>query len=572
MPPVISREHYEAILFKDEFPWYQTRTSPCEANCPAGNNIQRTVSLIRDNRFEEALVNLKATNPLPGITGRVCFYPCETACNRGQYDDRISIRFLERAVSDHADRNKVKKAKRLPDTNRSVAIIGSGPAGLSCAYYSSLLGHSVTIFEASKEIGGVLNIIPMNRLPMDVVKKEVGEIVELGLKVRTGTEVGKDIQLEDILNDYDACLIATGAWESKSLNIPGNENAISALTYLSDVSQGKVYDLGDRVVVIGSGGTAFDCATTALRTGAQEVHLAALETMDDMLATPEEIERGLSEGIILHNSKTFTGIVSNNGKVKGIECLDIKSFEFDENGALRLETVEGSEQLIEADSVIFAIGQGPVTGFAEGVDGICVSGRRTLASEKEGVFVAGDVATGPKSIVEAIGGGRMAAMSIHNYLTGDDKNKKIDGISIDAEGKIRIETYNYKGEGSVPQRVVDFRHLANVEYYDNRPRVEVNSLSVSLSLSDFDEINKGYSKAKAIEESDRCFHCGHCFECGTCVDVCPEDIYEITEEGIKVKYPDECFICGACVMDCPCSAITMRIPAPMRLAAVRAKR
>jgi len=571
MPPVISKEHKEAIIFKDDFPYYQTRTSPCEENCPAGNAIQRTISLIHDNRFEDALVNLKATNPLPGITGRVCFYPCEIACNRGEHDQRVSFRSLERAVSDHADRTKVKKAKRLPDTGRKVAVIGSGPAGLTGAFYLSLLGHSVTIFEASKELGGVLRIIPENRLPRDVVASEVDGIIELGIKVKTETRIGKDVQLADILKEYDACLIAVGAWESKTLPIPGNEHAIQALSFLSDASEGKAPDLGDKVVVIGSGGTAFDCATTALRAGAKEAHIAALEAKDEMLATPEEIERGLEEGIILHNSKSFTKLVDDKGKVKGIECLDIKSFEFDEKGRLQLEVIEGSEQVIEADTVIFAIGQASELGFAEGVKGISVSARQTLITDNDNVFVAGDVETGPKSIVEAIGGGRRAALSIHDFLNGSDSKEKIGGISIDTEGEISIDTYQYKSERSVPQRVVEYKHLANLEYYESKPQVEMKCLSVEESLKCFDEIATGYTKGEAMEESDRCFHCGHCFQCGTCVEVCPEDIYEMTEDGVQIKYPDECFICGACVMDCPCSAITMRVPAPMRLAAVRVK-
>ncbi len=192
MPPVISKELNNTMVYYDEFPWYQTRTSPCEANCPAGNAIQRTISLIQDNRFEDALENIKGTNPFPGVTGRVCFYPCETACNRGQYDQRVAFRSLERAISDHAKREKVKGPVKLPNTGKKVAIIGSGPAGLTCAYYSSLLGHDVTIIEASSEIGGMLRVIPKNRLPHEVLDREIGDILEQGIKVKTGVRVGGD--------------------------------------------------------------------------------------------------------------------------------------------------------------------------------------------------------------------------------------------------------------------------------------------------------------------------------------------------------------------------------------------
>jgi len=171
MPPVISKELNDAMVFYDEFPWYQTRTSPCEVNCPAGNAIQRTTSLIQESRFEEALANIKATNPFPGVTGRVCFYPCETACNRGQYDQRVAFRSLERAISDHVNNDKVKKPQKLSNSGKKIAVIGSGPAGLTCAYYSMLLGHDVTIFEASTELGGILRVIPQNRLPREVVDR-----------------------------------------------------------------------------------------------------------------------------------------------------------------------------------------------------------------------------------------------------------------------------------------------------------------------------------------------------------------------------------------------------------------
>jgi len=569
VPPVISKELNGPRIFYDEFPWYQTRTSPCEVNCPAGNAIQRTISLIQDNRLEEALANIKATNPFPGVTGRVCFYPCETACNRGQYDQRVAFRSLERAIADHAMRDKVKKPLKMPNSGKKLAIIGSGPAGLTCAYYSTLLGHDVTIFEALSELGGVLRVIPRYRLPREVVDREINDIVALGVKVRTGTRVGKEIGLGEVIKQYDACLIATGAWKSSRLPIPGGDLAILGLPLLLQVSSGERPELGEKVVVIGSGGTAFDCATTALRLGARDVHIAALEGRNEMLATPDEIERGLEEGIVLHNAKTFTKVLSHNGKVKGIECLDIRSFEINEDGHLQVEAIQGTEQILEADSVIFAVGQTPESGFAEGVEGLCVTDRQTLETPRGGVFVAGDVATGSRSIVQAIGGGRRAAISIHDYLTSRNPREKICAIGIDDDGRILVETYRYKSEKSIPPRVVEFRHLANVGYYEKTPSVEPKCIPGSEAIKNFGEINRGYSRNEAIQEAERCFHCGHCFKCSTCIEVCPEDVYEMTEEGVRVKYPDECFICGVCVMDCPCSAITMRIPAPMRLAAVR---
>jgi len=579
MPPVISRERKAPIIFIDGYPWYQVRTSPCEANCPAGNAIQRTISLIENNRFEEALENIKATNPFPGITGRVCFYPCETACNRGQYDQRIAFRALERAISDHAKKDKVRKPRKMPKSGKKVAIIGSGPGGMTCAYFLALLGHEITIFEASSVLGGIPTIIPKHRLPQAVVDREIREIVALGIQVRTNTMVGKDISLENIIAEHDACLIATGAWQSKVLDIPGADLATSGLYFLSQVNSGETPYIGERVVVIGSGGTALDCASTALRLGVKEVHIAALEACDKMLAIPEEIEQGKADGIIIHNSQAFTKILSDDGHITGIECLDIRSFEFDKYGTLHIDSVADSEHVLPADTIIFAVGQAPDPKFIKGVTGIKVTKRQTLevnpitlATGRNGVFATGDVVTGSKSIVEAIGGGRRAAISIHRYLTNKNTEEQVGSICLDPDGNLMIETYRFKSEGAIPQRLVNYEDLANVDYFEKKPRVEMKCISFPESIQGFKELRKGYAKAEAIEESERCFHCGHCFQCKTCVEVCPEDVLAITDDGVQVTYPDECYFCGSCVMDCPCSAITMRIPAPMRLAPLRGNR
>jgi NAD-dependent dihydropyrimidine dehydrogenase PreA subunit len=296
-----------------------------------------------------------------------------------------------------------------------------------------------------------------------------------------------------------------------------------------------------------------------------------------MLATPDEIERGKEEGIILHNSQTFSRIVSADGRVTGIECLDIRSFSFDETGRLRIDAVPGSEHVIEADTVIFAVGQAPDLACVSGASGVNATKHpaletdpATLQTSREGLFAAGDAATGSKSIVEAIGGGRKAAISIHRYLMMRNSKEQIRSIALAPDGSLSIETSQYKPDEAMPQRVVTYEHLANVAFFDKTPRVAMRTVPFPESIQQgCGEIHKGYTKPEAIEEAERCFHCGHCFQCKTCVEVCPEDVFVMGEDGAVVAYPDECYTCGSCVMDCPCSAITMRIPAPMRLAAVR---
>jgi thioredoxin reductase/NAD-dependent dihydropyrimidine dehydrogenase PreA subunit len=408
-----------------------------------------------------------------------------------------------------------------------------------------------------------------------VLDKELREITSLGVRVRTNTRVGTDIALDELLQEYDACLMATGAWQSKTLPIPGADRALLGLPFLTQIAAGTPPPLGKRVVVIGSGGTAFDCASSALCLGVPEVHIACLEGPDQMLATPDEIARGREEGVILHNGQSFTKILSTDGRVFGIECQDVRSFSFDDTGRLQLEVVPASEHVIPADTVICAVGQVPDLACVSAC-GVTVTRHPTLAvdpktgqTSRAGLFAAGDAATGSKSIVEAIGGGRTAAIAIHRYLTMRDSKEQIRSVTLAPDGTLAIETAQYTPDEALPQRVVQFEHLANVAFFEKKPRIPMKSVPFPASIQPgCGELHAGYTKPEAIEEAERCFHCGHCFQCRTCVEVCPEDVFVMGEDGAIVAYPDECYTCGSCVMDCPCSAITMRIPAPMRLATV----
>ncbi|MBW1775836.1 MAG: FAD-dependent oxidoreductase [Deltaproteobacteria bacterium] len=337
MPPRFSIEHKRPISFDAEPPEDQPKTSPCEANCPAGHAIQRTIYLIQNERFEEALENIWAKHPFPGLCGRACFHPCEMPCNRQFYDEAVSVRALERAAFDLADMEKVKRPRVREETGKRVAIIGSGPGGLTCAYFSALFGHDVTVFEALPALGGMARYgIPDHRLPKDVVDREVAEIVNLGVKARTGTRVGEDIPFKELTDRFDACVIAAGAWKEKRLDIPGNEPAMTALAFLSQVNRGERPGIGEKVLILGGGGVAFDAAGTALRLGAKEVHVACVEPRDQMQAPEEDIRQAEGEGVIIHNSRNFLRIISEKDKVSGVECEKIHSFSFDEKGMLDL--------------------------------------------------------------------------------------------------------------------------------------------------------------------------------------------------------------------------------------------
>lgn len=570
MPPKFSRELKSPISFDRVVPEDQPRTSPCEANCPAGHAIQRTIYLIQNNRFEEALENVRAKNPFPGVCGRACFHPCELPCNRHLYDQGISVRALERAASDLSEGRKVKKPRRREKTHKKVSIIGSGPAGMTCAYFSALFGHEVTVYEALPVLGGMPRFgIPDYRLPKDIADREVNEVLKHGVIAKPNTAVGRDISFQEITGQSDACLIATGAWKGKGLSIPGSDLALSALPFLREAKSGGRLELGKRVVVVGGGGVAFDCAGTARRCGANEVHIACPEPRDQMLAPVVDIEQGEEEGIIIHNSVAFKGILMEKGRVTGIECVGIRSFRFDEAGELHVDITPGTEHVLHADTVILAIGERPDFGFLDGIRGFGFTKQgtlevdpTTLVTPVKGVFASGDAVTGPSSIAEAIGGGRRAAVSIDCYLSG----KRMDGIRsvyINSQGYVVTEEFAPPEPKAMTPHVVTYEELMNPEYYEKEDRVEMEHLTQEQSLRGFKEINKGYTREQAIKEANRCFHCGHCSMCGNCVELCPMDVLAMGDWGPEVAYPDECWHCGGCRINCPCAAVYYEFPLAM---------
>lgn len=570
MPPRFSTETKHSVSFEAEPSRDQPKTSPCEASCPAGHAIQRTIYLIQNERFEEALENIWAKHPFPGLCGRACFHPCETPCNRQFYDEAISVRALERAAFDLADWSKVKQPRVAEDTGKRVAIIGSGPAGLTCAYFSALFGHGVTVFEAMPALGGMARYgIPDHRLPKDVVDREVNQILKLGVEARPGTRVGEDISFEELGERFDACVIAAGAWKEKRLDIPGNEKAMTALPFLEQVSRNAPPEIGEKVLILGGGGVAFDVAGTALRLGAKEVHVACVEPRDQMPAPEEDIRQAEGEGVIIHNSRNFLRIIGEGEKVSGVACEKIASFSFDEAGMLDVDPEPDSEHDLEADTVIMAVGVAPDFGFlGEGrafgftEKGALKVDAQTMATGSKGVFAAGDAVTGPGSVAEAIGTGRRAAIAVHCFLTGMEM-ADIRSITVGPEGSLQIQTYGAGARGNGTQEVIGFDEVLNPDYYERANRVPMAGLSISEAVKGSEEIFHGYTRDEAMQEAARCFHCGHCAICGTCAEICPLDVIAMGEEGPEVVYPKECWHCGGCRINCPCGAVYYEFPLSM---------
>ncbi|MDP2731380.1 MAG: FAD-dependent oxidoreductase [Dehalococcoidales bacterium] len=464
---------------------------PCRAACPAGVDCPRYIRLIKEGKYAEAVAVNREKIPFPAVLGRVCLAFCQKECRHIQLNETIGIRLLKRFAVEHDDGSWKQRARFAPATGKRIAIVGSGPAGLTAAYYLAKLGHSVTVFESLPVAGGMLRVgIPEYRLPTEVIEAEIDVIRNAGVEIKLNSKIESlDALLEQ---GYNATLLAVGAHQGIKLPITGNdlEGVLVNTTLLRDVRLGKEVKIGKRVVVLGGGNVAFDCARTALRLGAGEVNIACLEPEDAMLASENEVEEGAEEGIIYHCSHTFIGMVDDgNGHISGIKCHDVSSFYF-EAGRLRVNVVAGSEHVIPADTVIFAVGQVPELDLIKSVSDIGTIRGRTvavdanLATGKEGVFAAGDAVTGTTSVIEAIAAGRKSASAMDKYLGGN--------------GEIE-ETLADPDVGSL--------YLGRREGFGDKHLVATSLAPVAERKTNFSLVEFGYTEAEALEEADRCLQC-----------------------------------------------------------------
>ena len=463
---------------------------PCKYTCPTEIDIPRYIRFIREKKYSEATAVIREKVPFPRVLGYVCDHPCEMACRRSEVNEAISIKELKRFAAERDDAKLWKKnSQKAPPTDKRVAIVGSGPTGLTAAYYLSKLGHSVTILEALPFPGGMMRVgMPEYRLPRDVLNSEIKEIENAGVSIRLNTRVDSlDALFEE---GYDAILVAIGTHQGQKLPIPGAnlEGVLIGTQFLSDVNLHKKVKIGKGVLVLGGGNVAFDCARIARRLGANDVHIACLESRDHMLATAEEIEQGEEEGIVIHPSQTFTRVLGEDGHLTGVECLDVESFEFDEEGMAHINAMEGSEHILPADTVIFAIGQRPEIpaqfGLTTGRGNTIEVDPYSFATNREGIFAAGDAVIGTASVIKAIAAGRKGASVVDEYLGGSGM--------IDEELAPLEEPKAWIGRE---------------ENIANQHRCEMSSMPAEQRLNSFSEIVHGLDKKAAHQESQRCLLC-----------------------------------------------------------------
>jgi heterodisulfide reductase subunit A2 len=485
--------------------------APCVLACPAGINVQGYVQLVGQGKYEEAIRLILERLPLPGVLGRVCPHPCETQCRRARVDQAISIRELKRTAADRVDLSALPRPD-IEERSERVAVIGSGPAGLTASYYLRLKGYAVTIFEALPKLGGMLRVgIPDYRLPPEVLDREIDFILGLGVETRTGVRLGEDITLSGLRDEgFDAIFVGIGAHRSLKMRIPGEseiEGVVDAVDFLREVNLGQGQAPGKRVVVIGGGNVALDAARTALRMGCEDVQIVYRRSRDEMPAYPEEIEEALEEGITIRTLTAPVRIVGENGRVSGFECMETELGEPDASGRRRPQPVPGSEFTIACDAVIPAIGQQPDASWIQQEDGLSVTPWNTLEVDPAtmqtaapGVFAAGDAVSGPATVIEAVATGRRAADAMDAFLRGEEP------AASDSE--------TVAGAPSEP----DWAEIP--EGLPTEARAEPELQESEARKGCFDEVSQGLSEDHAQQEARRCLNCGVCSECMECVRAC----------------------------------------------------
>lgn len=564
IPPVAiswgSTEFFKTGAWRNITPRYIRQLPPCRSGCPVGNDVEGWLSAAAESRWEDAVDLLIEEQPLPSVCGRVCYHPCETACNRGKFDAPVSIRAVERYLGDRAYR--LKKLPLIPESTRSsarVLVLGSGPAGLAAAWTLVRLGHSVEIRDTAHQAGGLLRYgIPAYRLPPEILDRELDRVRQLGVNFQLGVSHSRTGRLSDFLNDFDSLFLAPGASGHRSSGIKGDTDGIviGAIDFLRQTASGKTPSIGDNVVVIGGGNSAVDAARTAVRLGS-EVTILYRRTRTEMPAYFEEIEAAIEEGVEFRylSSPRF---LSRSGGIK-LTCIRNELGKTDDSGRRRPEPVPGSEFDLMSDTIIDAVGEYPdpnlLTSDSQEISGLENRdwwGRTGL----NGVWVGGDYIGKERTVAYAIGTGKRAALSIDSYLRGD-KEDRLETCRLGENGSLMVGNYvrGITSNGYDIPGTVLFEEL-NKSYYTHNRRNRAREIAPDARTYNYSEIVTGLKAASVIREAGRCFHCGRCDECGNCHVFCPDGAVVRNPDTRELSFDYEhCKGCGICAAECPRATI-----------------
>ena len=514
---------------RTRMPVYVDLLPPCNHACPAGENIQEWLRLVKADDYEAAWRELTRNNPFPAIHGRVCYHPCETACNRIELDGAVSIHSVERFLGDLALEKDWQFARPLRTSGRRVLVVGAGPSGLSAAYHLAMRGHEVEIRDASDLPGGMMRYgIPEYRLPRDVVDAEIGRLVTLGVTMTMNTKIS-DLLAEQAEGNFDAVFVAIGAHLSKRVEIPTMDASriVDAVSFLRDVASGERPMFGRRVAVYGGGNTAMDAARVAQRLGAEESIVVYRRTLEQMPAHEDERVEAEAEGVQMHWLRTIQSF--DEGE------MQVEIMELDENGRAK---GTGRFETLQADTVILALGQEADSDFLRKIPGMRFDGDvvtvdpRSLMTDVPGIFAGGDAVPSERTVTVGVGHGKRAARTIDAWLNSRPATER---------PKHDLATFD----------------KLNVWYFGDNRRHSQPELDVA-ARRNFDEVVGGFTEDEAHTESWRCLSCGNCIECDGCLGACPEDAIIKLGKGHRYRYDyAKCTGCGTCYEQCPVHAIEM---------------
>jgi 2-oxoacid:acceptor oxidoreductase delta subunit (pyruvate/2-ketoisovalerate family) len=512
-----------------ERPVYVDRLPPCNDACPAGENIQGWLYEAESGNYEAAWHKLVEENPLPAIMGRICFHPCETACNRVQVDEAVGINAVERFLGDLALEKGWGLSEPGPDSGKRILVVGAGPAGLSATYHLRRLGHQVRLVDSAPRLGGMMRYgIPAYRLPREVLDAEIARVVAMGVEIQL-EHVVHDVEQERRDGMFDAVFLAVGAQLGKRVDIPAGDSSrvIDAVSFLHQVAEDDPPLLGRRVVVYGGGDTAFDAARTARRLGATDAVIVYRRNRERMGASGEELQQALGEGVTVRWLSTVN-------KFDG-DRIVLEKMKLNEEG---FPEPTGEFEELDADSLVLALGQDTDLSLLEHADDVTVSDGSvevldSMMASPSGIFAGGDAVPAQRTATVAVGHGKRAAHGIDSFVMGRT-----------AEAKVRHD-------------IASFERL-NTWYYADAPRTQRPELERIRRQTNFEEVIGGLTEDNALFEARRCMSCGNCFECDNCFGVCPDNAVIKLGENMRYQFDyDFCKGCGICVKECPCGAIDM---------------